>query len=687
MPYKLGIDVGGTFTDFLLMDEEGNAEVYKSLTTAKDISQGVIDGLRAIAETKGSKLEEFLQNVTLIVHGTTITTNTILTRTGAKTGFITTKGFRDPLILKRGVKKEQYDFHCAPPPPIVPRYLIQVVEERVDCEGKEVTPLVEADVYQAIEKFKREGVEAVGVTFLFSFLNPSHEIRVGEILRKEMPDAFISLSSEVMPQVRLYERCSTTALNSYVGVVLRQYLEKAQQRLKELKFDGVLLIMQSNGGVMSAEIATKFPVNTLLSGPAGGPTAGLSYASLYNTSDIITIDMGGTSFDACLVKGGIAPLSMGGEIGGQWLSTPMLDIHTIGAGGGSIAWVDAGGVLQVGPESAGADPGPVCYDRGGESPTVTDADLLLGYLDPNYFHGGRIKLNLEKATKAIEEKIAQPLNISVIEAAEGIYRLVNSRMSSALAVITTQRGFDPRDFSLITAGGAGPIHATAIAEELGISRTIVPRHSSVFCAEGMLMCDLRYEYVRTYPRAIEDVDIETLNQLYLDIAEEGTKTLNAEGIASERISTSYDMDMRYIGQYSEVTVPFEIGKDRKISHELFNSIVAAFHERHDILYGYSLPNAKVEIVNLRLSCKGITDKPEMRKHDYKGKDASPALKNKRRAFFEGRFMETLVYDVEKLEFGNRVSGPALLEQATTTVVVPPRWVVTCDEYGNFEVKK
>ena len=687
MPYKLGIDVGGTFTDFLLVDEEGNAAVYKSLTTAKDPSQGVIEGLEAIAESKGNKLEKFLQDLTLIVHGTTITTNAILSRTGAKTGFITTKGFRDALILKRGVKKEQYNFHCSPPPPIVPRYLIQVVEERVNCEGKEVTPLVEADVYQAIDKFKREGVEAVGVTFLFSFLNPSHEIRVGEILKNEMPDAFITLSSEVMPQVRLYERCSTTALNSYVGVVLGQYLGRFQQQLKGLKFDGVLLIMQSNGGVMSPEIAAKFPVNTLLSGPAGGPTAGLSYASPYNTSDIITIDMGGTSFDACLVKGRTPPLSVGGEIGGQWLSTPMLDIHTIGAGGGSIAWVDAGGILQIGPQSAGADPGPVCYDRGGELPTVTDADLLLGYLDPNYFHGGRIKLNLEKATKAIEEKIAQLLNISVIEAAEGIYRLVNSRMSGALAVITTQRGFDPRDFSLITAGGAGPIHATAIAEELGVSRTIIPRHSSVFCAEGMLMCDLRHEYVRTYPRAVEDTDIETLNQLYLEMAEEGTKTLNAEGIASERISISYDMDLRYIGQYSEVTVPFEIGKDGKISRELFNEIVAAFHQRHDLLYGYSLPNAAVEIVNLRVSCRGITDKPEMRKRDYKGEDASSALKGKRQAFFEARFMETLVYDVEKLEFGNKVNGPALLEQATTTVVVPPGWMVTCDEYGNFEVKK
>ena len=688
MQYRIGIDVGGTFTDFLLVDENGDAQVYKSLTTPEDPSNGLLNGLKMMAENNNfATTQDFLKNVSIIVHGTTITTNAVLTRTGSKTGFITTKGFRDPLVLRRGVKKHQYDFQVAPPPPIVPRHLIQVVEERVNCEGEIVNPLVEEDVYAAIKELKKNNVEAVGVTFLFSFLNPVHEKRVGEILRKEMPEAYISLSHETIPQVRLYERCSSTALNSYVGVILKKYLEKLQQKLNDFGFKGVLLIMQSNGGVMSPEIAINKPVNTLLSGPAGAPAAGIYYASYFDTKNIITIDMGGTSFDACLIKDSKPPLSMGGEIGGQWLSTPMLDIHTVGAGGGSIAWVDDGGILQVGPQSAGSDPGPVCYDRGGELPTVTDADLYLGYLDPDYFAGGKIKLNLEKATEAIKQKVAEPLDISTLEAAEGIYRLINFKMSSALAVITTQRGFDPRDFTLITAGGAGSIHATSIADNLGITRSIVPRHSSVFCAEGMLMCDLRHEYVRTYPRALEDVDLDVLNELYSHIVKEGIDTLLTEKIEDSRIKVLYNLDIRYIGQYWEISVPFELEKGKSIDRDLLESIVASFHERHNTLFGYALPEAGVEIVNLRVSCVGITDKPEMKELEYAGEDASKALKGKREAYFGGKFVTTSVYDVEKLEYGNTINGPALLEQATTTVVVQPDWSVTCDRYGNFEIKK
>jgi len=687
LSYKLGIDVGGTFTDFLLVDDEGKSDVYKSLSTPKDPSEGVLHGFQMIAEDKGITVEELLKNVTTIVHGTTITTNAVLTREGAKAGFLTTKGFRDPLILRRGVKKEQYNFHCAPPPNIIPRRMIQVAEERVDCEGKEVTPLNEEDVYRAIKKFKEEGVEAVGVTFLFSFYNPSHEIRAGEILRKEMPGVFVTLSTEVLPQIRLYERCSTVALNAYVGPALSRYLDNVLKRLEKLKFDGVFLVMQSNGGVMSPDIARNFAMNTLLSGPAGAPSAGLFYASAYNTSDIITIDMGGTSFDACLVKGGVPLITTEGEVGGEWLATPKLDIHTIGAGGGSVAWINPGGLLEVGPKSAGADPGPVCYDRGGELPTVTDADLILGYLNPDYFHGGRLKLNVEKARKVLEDKIAKPLKLSVVEAAEGIYRVINSRMSSAVAVVSTRKGFDPREFTLIVAGGAGPIHAAPIAEEMGIPRVIVPRDSSVFCASGMLMCDLKHDYIRTYTRAVEGLDLEPVNRLYSDMIEEGTKLLNDEGIPADRIILSYSMDMRYIGQFSEVEVPFEMDKGRGIDAEKLRSIVDSFHQRHDTLYGYSMPGADVEIINLRASAKGLTDKPKLRKFPYKGTDPSPALKGKRQAFFEGKFMDTQVYDVERLGYGNSINGPALLEQATTTTLVPPGWNIVCDEYGNFELKK
>lgn len=687
MAYKLGIDVGGTFTDFLLVDEEGKSFVYKALTTPKDPSEGVLSGFKMIGEDRGKGVAEFLHDVNTIVHGTTITTNAVLTREGAKAGFITTKGFRDPLILRRGVKKDQYNFHCSPEPNIIPRYLIQVAEERVSVEGKVVTPLVESDVERAIRKFKEEKVEAVGVAFLFSFYNPIHEARVGEILRKEMPNTFITLSTEVLPQIRLYERSSTVALNAYVGPALSRYLDRLDKHLEGLKYKGVFLIMQSNGGVMSPEIAKRFAMNTLLSGPAGGPAAGLFYASAYKTSDIITIDMGGTSFDACLVKGGVPLITMEGEVGGEWLATPKLDIHTIGAGGGSLAWINPGGLLEVGPKSAGADPGPVCYDRGGETPTVTDADFILGYLDPNYFFGGRLKLNLEKAKKALDEKIAKPLKLSVVEAAEGIYRVINSRMSTAVAVVSTRKGYDPREFTLIVAGGAGPIHAAPIAEEMDIPRVVVPRDSSVFCASGMLMCDLKHDFIRTYTHAVEGLDLRAVNDLYANMFEEGNRTLRNEGIPAEKIALTYSMDMRYIGQFSEVEVAFEMDGKGSIGPEKMKKIADTFHQRHDTLYGYSMPGAGLEIINLRVSARGITDKPKLKKFPYKGKDPSPALKGKRQAFFKGNFVDTPVYDVERLENGNMIEGPALLEQATTTTVVPPGWNIVCDEYGNFELKR
>jgi len=687
MKYKLGIDVGGTFTDFLLVDEEGNSYVYKSLTTPRDPSQGVIDGLKMMADDRGIGVEEILKQITTIVHGTTITTNAVLTREGAKAGFITTKGFRDALILRRGVKKEQYNFHCSPAPSIIPRHMIQVVEERVDCQGKLVKPLVEDDVYKAIKKFKEEKVESVGVTLLFSFYNPVNEARVGEILRKEMPGTFITLSTETLPQIRLYERCSTVALNAYVGPALSRYLDSLSKRLEKLGFKGVLLIMQSNGGVMSPEIAEKFAMNTLLSGPAGGPSAGLFYAAAYNTSDVITIDMGGTSFDACLVKGGVPLITTEGEVGGEWLATPKLDIHTIGAGGGSIAWINPGGLLEVGPKSAAAEPGPVCYDRGGELPTVTDADLVLGYLDPDYFYGGRLKLNLEKARQAIEEKIAKPLRLSVVEAAEGIYRVINTCMAGAIAVVSTRKGYDPREFTLIVAGGAGPLHCAPIAEEMDIPRVVVPRDSSVFCASGMLMCDLKHDFIRTFSYPVESLDLKRMNELYLNMMEEGTETLKAEGIPEEKVTLSYSVDMRYIGQFNEIEISFDMDKKGGIGPDKLRSIVDAFHQRHDALYGYAMPGAGVEIINLRMTGRGITDKPKQRKLPYKGTDASPALKGKRQAFFNGKFMDTPVYDVERLGYGNTLSGPALLEQATTTTVVPPDWSVVCDEFGNFELKK
>lgn len=405
MGYKIGIDVGGTFTDFLVSDETGNAEVFKELSTPKDPSEGVYKGLQLIANSKGLSLTDLLNSVDIIVHGTTITTNAALTGKGAKTGFITTKGFRDVLNMRRGLKEDQYETKYGPPFPLVPRKLIQVVEERIDCEGNELIPLNAGDVEQAIAVFREHGVESIGVSLMFSFFNPNHEKTVAQMLEKELDGVYVSLSSEVLPQVRFYERNSTVALNIYVGPILKRYLNKLLDRLQANGFHGSLLIMQSNGGVMSPEVAMRFAANTLLSGPAGGPTAGLFYGNVHSLNNIITVDMGGTSFDACLVKDGAPSITVEASIARHRLALPIMDIHTIGAGGGSIAWIDSGGLLQVGPQSAGADPGPACYGLGGSEPTVTDADLLLGYLDPKYFHGGRMNLNMAAAKRAIKEKL------------------------------------------------------------------------------------------------------------------------------------------------------------------------------------------------------------------------------------------------------------------------------------------
>lgn len=684
MRYKVGIDVGGTFTDFLVTDQSGRAEVFKVLSTPKDPSKGVFNGLQEIAAAKDLAISDFLKLVEIIVHGTTITTNAALTGTGAKTGFVTTKGFRDVLNMRRGLKENQYETKCGPPLPLVPRKLIRVVEERVDCEGNELVPVNFDDVKQAIDVFKKEEVESVGISLMFSFFNSDHEKTIKKMLEEALEDVYISVSSEILPQVRFYERNSTVALNAYVGPKLKNYLINLLQKLKSNGFKGSLLIMQSNGGVMSPEVAMRFASNTLLSGPAGGPTAGLYYGKVHGIDNIITVDMGGTSFDACLVKNGNPTVTVEASIARHRLASPIIDIHTIGAGGGSIAWIDHGGLLQVGPQSAGADPGPICYGLGGTEPTVTDADLLLGYLDPDYFHGGKIKLDLEKAKNIMREKIADKLGMTVTEAANGIYRIINSHMAAGLRVVSVARGFDPRDFALICAGGAGPIHAGMIARELEIPLIIIPKASSVFCAAGMLMTDLRHDYVRTYATPVNQVDFDKVNSLFNEMKEEALKTLAREGIPEDMIVINYSVDLRYEGQFNEVEVNLiEKSQQEGVSSSILSMAIGEFHKKHDSLYGYSLAGAPTELINLRVTARGITEKPSYNKSNYMGHDPSPAFKNNRKAFFGKEFIEVPVYDGLLMGYGNVVKGPAIVEDPTTTIVVTEQHDLTCDEYDNF----
>ncbi len=680
MGLRIGVDVGGTFTDFLVVDEAGNAEIHKTSTTPDDPSIGFFRGLQKAAGRRGWQLDDFLQQVETIVHGTTITTNATLTGDGANTGFITTKGFRDVLNMRRGLKERQFEKY-SPPPALVERSHIRAVEERINVSGDILTPLNEADVRSAAQYIRGEGIEAVAVSFLWSFRNPVHELRVKEILEQELPGIYVSLSTEILPQIRLYERNSTTALNAYVGPVLTRYISRLLSQLETRTFTGNLLIMQSNGGVMSPQVAQRFASNTLLSGPAGAPMAGVFYGNTHGFKNVITIDMGGTSFDVALVKDAEPGVTTEGMIGEHRIASPILDIHTIGAGGGSIAWIDRGGLLAVGPKSAGAAPGPACYGRGGTLPTVTDAQYVLGYLDPAYFEEGELQFDAGAARTAIDEHIAQPLSMDPVAAADGIYQLVNNNMAAALGVVSVERGYDPREFVLVVAGGAGPIHAAAIARELDIPLILIPRESSVFCAAGMLISDLKHDYVRTCAMDIDRVDTGQVNALFAEMTENARQTLASEAVSDERIEVRYSADLRYIGQFNEVEVPLPHGGE--LADRSVRELCAAFHSKHDSLYGYSMPDADVELINLRLTARGKTEKPAQEKHERSGAAPNHALLGSRDAWFDDGFADTPVYDGLKLVNGNRVTGPAIVVQPTTTIIVPPDFALLCDEYNNY----
>jgi N-methylhydantoinase A len=688
--YRIGIDVGGTFTDFLLTSNEGESETYKVLSTPDDPSIGLLNGLSEMAEAHQVSLEDFLKKVKTIVHGTTVTTNAVLTRKGAKTGLLTTKGLRDALEMRRGIREEQYNNRYTNVEPLVPRYLRFPIQERIDYKGDPVTALKESDVFDAAELFKKEGVEAIAICFMNSFANDIHESSAAKIIKEEFgiglddTSPYLTVSAEFLPSIRFYDRISTTVLNSYVGPILRSYLTSLVKKLKDIGFEGVLLIMQSNGGVVSPQIAVKKAAVTLLSGPAAGPIAGIEYTSVQGYNDCITIDMGGTSFDAALIKERTPLITTEGELDRLKIALPMLGIVTIGAGGGSIGWVDEGGLLRMGPQSAGSNPGPACYNLGGELPTCTDADLILGYLDKDFFAGGKIPLNSKKAEKAIQEKIADPLNLDVTEAAAGMYRVINVNMATGVREVSVKRGHDPREFPLVIAGGAGPVHACMIGLELEIPFMIIPKESSIFCAAGMLMSDLKHDFVRTYSTLLSEIDVKKFQSLFEKMEEEAIKLLESEHISRDSIQHVYSLDMRYIKQYHEVNV--KVTK-KDIEEGSISRMAGQFHPEHNRLYGYSLEEQEtpLELINLRLLSTGITVKPGFKKEDYDGGDPGKALKKRRSVYLPGEkaFREVPVYDGHKLMYGNRVQGPAIIEQVNTTTFVSPEYSVLCDRYGSY----
>ncbi|MGI8516214.1 MAG: hydantoinase/oxoprolinase family protein [Acidimicrobiia bacterium] len=685
MMYRLGVDTGGTFTDFILVDEDDwSYETHKTPSIPDDPAQSLIQGLTELAEGAGVETTEFISRISLIVHGTTVATNAVLTGNGAKVALFTTKGFRDALQMRRGMREEALNNKLAAPKPIAPRYLRFGIPERVTLSGTELIPLDHDDVRDAIDVCRREGVEAVAICFLHSYANPQHESDVLKILAEEFPEAYSTASFELLAQIRLYERVSTTALNAYAGPLMQSYLRSLVSKLGDLGFAGDLLIMQSNGGVTSPALATKRPVTSLLSGPAAVPVAGVVYAAAANRASCLTIDMGGTSFDAALVPNGIpAMLRNGGWINRHRVALPMLAIHTIGAGGGSIGHIDGAGILRMGPQSAGAIPGPACYGSGGTAPTCTDANLILGYLNPDNFLGGRIHLNQEMARTAIQIRIADPLGITVEKAAAAMFDVINVNMTEGIREVSVDQGEDPRDFLLVVGGGAGPIHGAVIADELGIPQVLVPKDSAVFAAAGMLLADVRHDAVRALPSRFSDLDPTTLKSCSRELVSEVLGRMRSQGIPDETVSLSGDCDLRYAGQFHEINPSLALSDllDGNLS-----TIRMLFDEEHEKLYGWSRPTDDVELVNVRISARAAQPSLKRPTGGSSDKDGVEAARLGRRHAYlptESVYGEVEVFDGLALPAGGRLRGPAIIELPTTTVLVPTPYEAEVTLYGDF----
>lgn len=681
---RLGIDVGGTFTDVVLIDDRsGQIHYTKVLTTPRNQAEGVINGIEKILAATGSRM----QDVDYIVHGSTIGTNALIERKGAKTGLITTEGFRDVLEIARIERPDAglYDMTVDLPEPLVPRYLRVEVRERVGADGQVVVPLDEDSVRRAVSYLKKEGVESIAVCLLFSFLNPTHEQRVREICREMYPEVPVSLSSEIAPEFREYERTSTTVINAYLQPIMARYLDTLV-RMLETRYGQVdLRIMQASGGIMTVDVARHHAVHTVNSGPAGGVVAGSFVGRLAGETQLITVDMGGTSFDIGLVDQGQPRVHSEGEFEGYPVKIPMVDVHAIGAGGGSIAWIDQGGALNVGPISAGADPGPACYGLGGEEPTVTDANLVLGRLNPDYFLGGEMPLYPDLARKAIETRVARPLGMSVEEAADGIIRLVNANMVKGISVSSIEKGYDVREFTLIAFGGAGALHAVELAEALGMKKVIIPPYPGTLSALGLLVSDMRHDYVQTVAINERDVKPEDLLSVFLRLEQQGLEQLRAERVPEDRIQVIWSADLRYEGQSYEINTPVS-HHNHRLTEQDVRETIRRFHELHRRIYEYSSVDEAVEFVNLRVTAIGRVPPISLAAGETAGPDPSTALKGYRPVYFSGvGFVECPIYDRVRLKPGNVVEGPCLVEEIASTTVITPGARGTVDEYGNIVI--
>jgi len=677
MPYRLGIDVGGTFTDFLLFNEEtGELTMEKTLSTPSDQSVGIMNGINKIVKTAGIDPGE----IKLILHGTTVATNAVLEEKGALVGLITTKGFEQILHVARSQTPGPLAgwIIMRKPDPLAPLYLTRGVSARMSAKGVELIPIDEEEVRRYAKELKDAGIEALTVCLINSFANPSHERQIRDIVQQMYPELPVTISTDIFPEFREYERCLTTVMNSYVRPKMANYLRGIQEKLAEVRLTSTVNIVRSDGGVMSIDAATRSPVNTLLSGPSGGAVAAAYIGELAGFKNVLAFDMGGTSTDVSVSMGGEPNLIRETRVGYYPVKASSVDVRTIGAGGGSIAHVPITGALRVGPQSAGADPGPACYSKGGQEPTVTDANVVLGHLPPKLL-GGEMTLDVEKARQAVK-KIADAMGLSIEQAAQGIIDIVNENMFGALRLVTVQRGLDPRDFALVAFGGAGPLHANYLARLCGSFPAIIPPMPGVLSALGFLHSDIKNEFSQTMIRKLNEINLHEFTEIFKRLSEEARNWLNAEGIPAERQRFDYQVDVRYYRQGYEF--PIRVSPDQFNTDEGKQKFINDFKDVHHKNYGFNI-DSDIEVVNLRVIGIGQVRKVELPKYERANYTADEAIYEVHRAWFGSEFIETPIYNREKLRPGHVIKGPAIITQKDSTAVILPDHYGEVDQYLNI----
>jgi N-methylhydantoinase A len=668
--YRIGFDVGGTFTDFTLHDTaNGTLRHFKVPSTPGDPSEAIEAGLRTLLET----LRITPQDVSFVGHGTTVATNMVIERRGVPTGLITTRGFRDVLEIGRQLRPHLYDYTVRTPVPLVPRERRLEVNERLDAAGGELHPLNEAEVAAAIDALAAQGVEAIAICFLHSYLNDAHERRAAEIVHAHLPDVFLSTSSGVLPEFREFERFSTTVINAYIGPRMARYLDRLLAQLSALGLTAQPYTIHSNGGLMPVETVRAFPVRCCLSGPAAGVVGAAEVGRSAGQPDLITFDAGGTSTDVSLVEAGVPAFAASRTIADYPLHLPMVDVHVIGAGGGSIAWLDDAGALKVGPRSAGAVPGPVAYGQGGTEPTLTDANIALHRLDPVALLGGRMPLDAAAARGAIAERIAAPMRLSMEQAALGIVRIAVANMCRAIRSVSTEKGHDVREFALFAYGGAGPLHAAAVAAECGIRRVLIPVEPGTMCARGILLSDLSLDLVRSEIMPADQQTWSRVEELWAEMRASGRAWLDSERVAVERRRFERVIEARYQGQNHEVQVRLGNGSQ-------LGDFLAGFSEAHRREHGYDIPGRGIELVSIRLKTIGEINRPAQQ---FAGATRTPQPKTSRSVFFCNGWLVTPVFDRAALGIGATLRGPAVVDEMSATTLIPPGAAISVDRAGNL----